>query len=321
MMVNEAKTIRELAEDFILYKQEIGYSYQGPSELLRRFICFVEQMDISAVYPDKRIVELYMDRLTNSPGTLYGVTAVLREFSRYLINRGYKEAYLIPPKSCSQPVSDPPYFFTEKECSMFFEVLDKIERHSSFRGREIVIPALFRMIYCCGLRCKEVRVLRCEHVHLADGYFDIIQSKGPKSRRIFISDALVDYLQNYDMEIALLFPEREYFFQSNRGHYSSNAVSGNFRRFWQKAFPDFKLTNRPRAYDFRHHFAWANLNRWAAEGLDINVMLPYLMRYMGHQTVKETLYYFHFVPEFFPTFGTMACGTQSILPEVPDDER
>jgi len=28
-------------------------------------------------------------------------------------------------------------------------------------------------------------------------------------------------------------------------------------------------------------------------------MLPYLMNYMGHRHIKNTLYYFHFVPEFF----------------------
>ena len=84
--------------------------------------------------------------------------------------------------------------------------------------------------------------------------------------------------------------------------------------------PDFELKTRPRAYDFRHHFAWTNLNRWAAEGLDLNVMLPYLMRYMGHQSVRETLYYFHFVPEFFPTYRRMAESLEDVIPEVPYEE-
>lgn len=71
---------------------------------------------------------------------------------------------------------------------------------------------------------------------------------------------------------------------------------------------------------FRHHFAWTNLNRWAAEGLDLNAMLPYLMRYMGHQSVRETLYYFHFVPEFFPTYRKMVEPLEDLIPEVPYEE-
>ena len=80
------------------------------------------------------------------------------------------------------------------------------------------------------------------------------------------------------------------------------------------------MTTRPRAYDFRHHFAWVNFNKWAAEGMDINVMSAYLMRYMGHQTISETLYYFHFVPEFFPTFKKMTGSLEDMLPEVWDEE-
>ena len=49
-----------------------------------------------------------------------------------------------------------------------------------------------------------------------------------------------------------------------------------------------------------------------------NAMLPYLMRYMGHQSVSETLYYFHFIPEFFPTYKSMSASLEDLLPEVPE---
>jgi len=102
--------------------------------------------------------------------------------------------------------------------------------------------------------------------------------------------------------------------------YAPSTISNNFKRFWKTAYPNFVITTRPRAYDFRHHFACANLNRWAAEGLDVNVMLAYLMRYMGHQNISSTLYYFHFVPEFFPTFADKSKPLESIIPEVPYEE-
>ena len=105
-------------------------------------------------------------------------------------------------------------------------------------------------------------------------------------------------------KIEQFYPEREFFFPGydSHKHLSEGFVAENFRRFWNLAFPDFTGDIYPRAYDLRHHFAWANINRWAADGMDVNVMLPYLMRYMGHQTIKQTLYYFHFVPDFYTTF-------------------
>lgn len=39
-----------------------------------------------------------------------------------------------------------------------------------------------------------------------------MQLKGPKSCRIFISEVLADYLDNYDRAISTLFPERQTFF-------------------------------------------------------------------------------------------------------------
>ena len=311
------RTLRENTTDFINYKRSIGYAYEAQEYLLNRYVQFAESRTSSPT-PVKCTTDEFLSSLTGAPGTLYQMVSVLREFSRYLLARGFKESYMIPPKTISQPTAENPYFFTEKEVDAFFEKIDSIKPHSSFRGREIVLPALFRLLYCCGLRCKEVRTLLRINVHTEDYYIDIIQSKGPKSRRIFISHELAEYLADYDEHINIIFPNREYYFPSNTGKcYSSQFVSNNFRRFWLDAFPDFEITTRPRAYDFRHHFAWSNLNRWAAEGLDLNVMIPYLMRYMGHQSVSETLYYFHFVPEFFPTYKGMTSVLEDIIPEVP----
>ena len=316
--VLNSQSLRENAADFIVYKRSIGYVYDGSERLLDRYVDYAEKAEAGIQYPIKAVTDNYLAKISNAAGTLYGSIAVLREFSRFLQARGYRGAYTIPPKTASQPVPEDPYFFTEEEISAFFRELDLIKPNKSFKGRELVIPALFRLLYCCGLRCKEARMLECRDVHLGELYIDVMQSKGPKSRRIFISQELSDYLFGYEESISLLFPRREYFFPSSAGFYSSTAVSANFRRFWQKAFPDFVITTRPRAYDFRHHFAWANLNRWAAEGLDVNAMLPYLMRYMGHQSVSETLYYFHFVPEFFPTYKSMSAPLEDLLPEVPE---
>ncbi|CUX32485.1 tyrosine-type recombinase/integrase [Clostridium sp. C105KSO13] len=318
--MDSSKKLRQLANDFIVYKKSTGYVYDSQQYLLNRYVDYAEKVSPDIIYPEKCLTDKYLGSLSGAPGTLYGMISTLREFSNYLFIHGYENTYVIPPKTASQPVPEAPYFFAEDEISAFFEKLDEVEPHGSFKGREIVLPAIFRLIYCCGLRCKEARTLESGNVHSEALYIDVLQSKGPKCRRIFISQELAEYLNEYNARISLLFPDRKYYFPHGNSCYGSGMISGNFRRFWKKAYPDFNMTTRPRAYDFRHHLAWANLNRWAAEGLDINVMLAYLMRYMGHQNVSETLYYFRFVPEFFPTFREMSKSLEDILPEVPDEE-
>jgi len=318
--MDSKKKLRQLADDFIVYKKSIGYVYEMQRNLLNGYVNYAEKVNPDIIYPEKYVTDKYLGSLSGAQGTLYGMISTLREFSNYLFIHGYEKVYVIPPKTARLPTPEPPYFFTEDEISAFFEVLDKVEPHVSFKGREIVLPVIFRLLYCCGLRCKEARILECENVHSDELYIDVRQSKGPKSRRIFISQELAEYLNEYNARISLLFPDRKYYFPHRESCYGSGMISNNFKRFWKKAYPDFKITTRPRAYDFRHHLVWANLNRWAAEGLDINVMIVYLMRYMGHQNISETLYYFHFVPEFFPTFREMSKSLEDILPGVPDEE-
>lgn len=315
------KKISAWAEEFILYKQSIGYVYNTQQFYLNNYIRYTEENLMDLIYPTKQSVKSYLNTMASSSGSLYNTTAVLREFGRYMQKHGFKDAYIIPQKSAVQAKAAPPYFFTHEEIETFFKALDKIESFTCFRGRELVFPALFRLLYCCGLRCKEARTLLCHNVNLSECYLDIIQSKGPKSRRLFISQELAKYLIEYDTKINIVFPKREYFFPHGDGCYASAAISNNFKRFWKNAYPNFIITTRPRAYDFRHHFACENLNRWAAEGLDINVMIVYLMSYMGHQSIRSTLYYFHFVPEFFPTFNEKSKFLETIIPEVPCEEK
>ncbi len=314
-------TLQLLADEFVLYKRSLGYVYKTEEIYLRNYTNFViAQAGTEHIVPEKSTVNDFLEAMGNTSVSLCGFVSSLREFSRYLILRGHSNAYMIPSKTVRKHVAEPPYFFTEAEISRFFEKIDEIELHSRYKGREIVIPVIFRLLYCCGLRSKEIVTLPYLAVHLKENYLDIEQSKGPKSRRIFISLELSDYLLEYDNTIKLLFPERIYFFPNGHDHYQTSFISTNFWRFWKKAYPDFPKGSRPRAYDLRHHFAWANLNRWAAEGLDLSAMLPYLMRYMGHNDIRETLYYFHFVPEFFPTFHDLSKGTEDIFPEVPYEE-
>jgi integrase len=309
---------KEILDEFISYKNSLGYSYVTHEAYLRRYMVYEESQNPDGLM-SKICVTEYLSSLSGSPGSLYGTVNVLREFSKYLSAHGYQDVYMIPPKTVKLPTPAPPYFFNSEEVERFFTAVDSIKPHPNYKGRELIVPAIFRLLYCCGIRCKEARDLKSSNVCLDNKYIDILQSKGPKSRRIFIGNELAEYLSAYDCKIAILYPERKYFFPAYHKdkQLGSCSIIGNFHHFWDKAFPGFSAETYPRAYDFRHHLAWANINKWATNGLDVNAMLPYLMRYMGHQSVKQTLYYFHFVPEFFQTYSEIAQISDDIIPEVP----
>lgn len=50
----------------------------------------------------------------------------------------------------------------------------------------------------------------------------------------------------------------------------------------------------------------------------MNAMLPYLMRYMGHSDIKNTLYYFHLVPDIYGGILDRSSHSERLIPEVDD---
>lgn len=313
-------TIGERIDAFIAYKRSLGYVYGTQERYLKDYQRHMEEQYPHLDLPDKAGTDCFLNKYKGQPGGLYNAMAPLREFARYLFQPGYRDAYLVPPKQMPKLCPEPPYFFSEEELSAFFRECDSYyAENPGPRARSIIMPVLFRMLYCCGLRPKEARMLPAENVYLDKKYIDILQSKGPKSRRIYISDELAVHLICYNRRVSAVFPERKYFFPRDMEKpYSVQALCYNFGIIWKKTFPGWE-GSLPRIYDFRHHFAWATINRWAREKTDVNAMIPYLMRYMGHNCMKHTLYYFRFVPDFYADYKALSYRLNDRIPEVPDE--
>lgn len=310
-----------MIQEFLDYKHSLGYKYSSGAYYLYELDRFRELGGYPPVLSKELIESWIMLKEDISPTPYRSWISPIREFGRYLQFTGYPDTYIVSDKFIIKKYRPTPYFFTEDEISAFFTACDRVVLKKRHQGRHLVIPVFFRFLYCCGVRTCEVRLLLREHVNLKYGYVDIIHSKGLKDRRIFLPEDLNVLFAEYDKEIAAYFPDREYFFPSTTGGcYSAGAIGRNFNLIWNAAELRKKYGKQPRAYDFRHHFAFANVNRWTEEGLNVNSMLPYLMRYMGHSSLESTYYYIHLVPEFFSTYSEKTQPLEYLLPEVGYEE-
>ncbi len=245
----------------------------------------------------------------------------IREFGRYLRSIGESDAYVLDDRFSIQHYHAEVYLMTNEEIQAFFKACDSYVLRIKLSGRPYVFPALYRFLYCCGVRCGEARKLKCCDVHLDDGFVDILNTKSHRDRRLYLSEELITYLRKYDDAISKCFPKREYFFPGGHGGICSpSALSSNFRNIWLSAGLKRDGRVKPRAYDFRHHFACANIMRWSEEGKDVHAMLPYLMRYMGHASLESTYYYIHLIPDYFSQYSALSASTEAMIPEVEDDE-
>lgn len=314
------ETLLKHAEAFLAHKHALGYLYQRQEEHLRTYLKFMEKKFPDVTFPNQKSTQEFLSLYKGQRGCLYNVIAVLREFARYLLSIGIDSCYLIASKQLPKLNPAPPYFFSKSEMETFFTRCDAFCEEQPQKINRKTFCAAMRLMYCCGVRFKEARCLERSNVNFEQKFIDVIQSKGPKNRRIFISSDLCNYLRHYDNCMALALPARRYFFAKNQNDAFSNGFYyGNFQTLWKQAFPNWGEQLFPRIYDFRHHFAWYNINRWYREGKDINAMLPYLSRYMGHNCIKHTLYYFRFVPDFYPDYIQLADKIdQNLMKELID---
>lgn len=314
-MNDNRRNLSELIDKFIEYKRSIGHDYNSGVYSLQRFSKFCENLGITEI-PDKSVFQQWVKRIDTEEVSSHKTRiSPIREFCSFLENLGY-DIYLIPKKVCGHTERQQPYYLTQNEIDVFFNTCDTLKPRKENPGREQILPAVFRLLLCCGLRPKEARYLKNENVNLLHGYIDIIKTKRHKSRRLFLTSEVTEYMKKYNSSISNIFPERVYFFPKNmHDHYCDNYLITNFRTIWNTANPE-KKDCHVRVYDFRHHFAFENLNRWVREGKDVNTMIVYLMKYMGHASIKGTRYYLHLVPEFFPTYEEVVRSFENILPEA-----
>jgi integrase len=239
----------------------------------------------------------------------------IRDFGRWLQAHQNTDAYVLSEHWKASAVPAHPYLLTTHQIELFFAAAAHLHASCPWQWQA---TAFFTLMHSCGIRTGEARALLTEQVDLRAGHIDIISSKGNRSRRLPAGGQVIDVLTACDQASARQFPSRRTFFVSATGHpVTGTAVGTVFNRIWDQAgLPRPAHGIRPRPYDFRHHFAYANIERWMTQGRDVTAMLPYLARYMGHAGFESTFYYVHTSPDFMHAYADITGKNASLLPEV-----
>ena len=307
----------QLMEDFIQYKKALGYSRSS----YEKFLFIFDRFCLNA-FPEERSLtqQLVMQWVRLRPNeTANGVKrrmVAIREFGKYL-NAIELEAYVLPPEMIGPFKPFFPYLFSDEELTAFFAAADSMTSHKLSPYREYTVPVLFRLLYCCGLRPHEVRLIRCADVNLETGSIYISDTKVHKDRIVVMSPDMQSMCLKYDASMRTTLKNREYFFSSpKRAAYSATWVQLQFRKCWKKA-GNFRGATMPRVYDFRHNYATRTLMKWMDEGRDLFTWLPYLSAFMGHADFSRTAYYIHLLPErLVKTSAIDWARFSNLIPEV-----
>ena len=119
----------------------------------------------------------------------------VREFARYL-NRNGEAAYVLPPDIARKDAPYAPYIYTEDDILTIWDVFDHLKPRGGFPVRQYVIPAMVKLMYCCGLRPAEARKLRVSDVDLEIGRLNIMESKKHRGRIVMMAEDVTQMLSD-----------------------------------------------------------------------------------------------------------------------------
>lgn len=318
--------LKEYLKQLLEQKHALGYPYEVSGRILLEFdrFCLRNFPEAETITPELARAWAVI-KPTEKPESFRNRMAPVRELARHM-GRSGKEACIIPkgivPRESQRHI---PHIFTHEELIKFFRAADSQPAMSGSMLRHLQIPVIFRIMYACGLRPNEARLIRTADLSRDCGTLFIPESKGHKDRMVALPAGLDSLCSVYRKHLESKFPDSEFFFPCQRHggrHYSAGWLIDTFRRCCEDAGIDAMNGVRPRPYDFRHTFATHRLYQWMAEGKDLSVCLPYLSAYMGHADFSATAYYIHLVPEILSGMSGMDRNRfENLIPEVPYEDK
>lgn len=302
-------------ENHVELKQSVGYKYIAEAEHLKRFDTFTLEKYNSVTALTKEIVLDWCKKKPYEAQANQCIRAsIIRQFSKYLDSIGV-DAYIIPKNYYPQEMQYVPHIYTDEELKRFFPETERCLYSSEAPHRHLIMPVFFRMVYTCGLRVSEARLLKVDDVDLDTGILAIHHSKKDNSRLVPMSDSLKKRCNEYSAAVHLQSKPDEYYFPALGGKpMTLGNVYRNFRKFlWHAGISHGGRGHGPRIHDFRHSFCVRRLKKWSEQGKDLMVYLPILRTYLGHDSFRQTAYYLRLTADVFPA---ITLKLESMYPDL-----
>jgi integrase/recombinase XerD len=159
------------------------------------------------------------------------------------------------------------------------------------------------LLFCCGLRRGELMRLQLADLQEEQTVLHVRLSKFHKSRLVPLSLSVTTELRRYlqaRRENKLPLDPQSFLMWNRRGSrqaYADESLGFLWRRLCVSAGVLNPQGHPPRVHDLRHSCAVLVLQRWYAQGVDVQAKLPHLATYLGHANPVSTHHYLKLTPE------------------------
>lgn len=294
-MKEYSSSFAPLIRDYLEFRTAMGRS-EDHAVQLHFFDRYCRENHLESNYLNREVVRGWIsDEVAKGRRGLENKASAIRLFAKYLGGG----AYVLPRNAIPKKQDFTPYIFTDDELAAFFRAAEATKsRHDPFLRETVSV--LWRLLYTCGLRPREGRLIKCEDICFRTGEILVSKAKRNKERIVVMSSDMTRLCKSYSIQRSAIAGRCEYFFVTSNGDaLKAPQLNRWIKHCWAQANPDVPAHLLPniRQYDLRHRYASTILQKWLDEGRNLYAMLPYLRAYMGHEKFADTAYYIHILPE------------------------
>jgi integrase len=298
--------LAEICEGFIAERRGTGLQSDTESKQMSALCRFSLDYTLEpGTLPENLVRDWIAKKSHETEANRHGRYHAVRQLAQYMKRMGNSAFYPEKEDVAKYATTFVPYIFTHDEIRRLITAADaaKNSKFSSSPHYHIIMPAILRVLYCCGLRVSEALNLLVSDVDFDNNILTVCESKLDKSRYVPMSE----YLSGKLVEYAALKPSSNWFFPApDGGFYTQRSVYDFFRRTLIRAGISHGGRGKgPRAHDLRHTFAVHSLQRFVATGRDVTAFLPKLSAYLGHNTMRYTEPYVRMTAEVYPEISKL----------------
>jgi integrase len=297
--MNTFDTMAGKVKAYLNDRRQAGFALRIEGEQLERFARFADQRGHRGPLTTKLTVQWATAAKRPTRLTAARRLEVLRPFARYC--QQFDAASEIPDRKLFGRAHRrlTPHIYSEAEIGALIDACEQLHPPGGLRG--VTCAAIFGLIAATGLRISEATGLKRSDVHLDHAVLHIRHTKFGKSRWVpvhpTVKRALRRYVWQRDRDAASSRTDAFFVFDYGRRastrqvQYAFSLLRGSLKWRSRGDLP------KPRIHDLRHSFVCHRLERWYAQGLDINRNILALSTYIGHVKITDTYWYVTATPE------------------------
>jgi len=291
---------------YLATKRALGRKYVKEAGTLLHWDAFLHKHQGLAQTIDRELFQRWAAGLSGL--TPAGQRHHLRRVRNFLVFHARDHALSFIPDAATFPKvsgTRPPRLVSETEMARLLATAAGLQPSPQNPLRAETFRIALILLFCCGLRRGELLRLRLAHIDPQQNLLRIEDTKFHKSRLVPLSTSVAgelrDYLDLCRQKHLSMEPERFLIWNLGCPEAQTRRTCNAFNRTWWRLCLTVGVVDQqgrpPRIHDLRHSAAVAALERWYAQGQDVQSKLQQLATYLGHVTPTFTHHYLHLTPK------------------------